>query len=153
VTAEEQAAMLTACQAATPEFDVSSLDDTLIDRRGSIAALTAVNDDALLTCSLYVSDGSWYSFGAGVETGGHFSQPSLSRAWNSEAEINIAHGVAIAATNVEVDAPDLPTATATVLDGRYIVWLPQSFDWSESTAGIQIRYLDENGQTLQSFDL
>jgi hypothetical protein len=82
------------------------------------------------------------------------SQPSLMRGWNSSgAEINVVDGVAPGAARVEVDAPDLPTATATVLDGRYIVWLPQSFDWSESTAGIQVRYLDEKGQTLESFEL
>ncbi|MEZ5297342.1 MAG: hypothetical protein R2697_13980 [Ilumatobacteraceae bacterium] len=134
---------------------MSSLnDETLIDRRGSIAALTATDGESHLTCAAHFRDGSWYSFGAGVDSGGDTSQPSLMRGWNTDgAEINVVDGVAAGAASVEVDAPDLGTAAATVVDGHYIVWLPQSLDWTESAAGIQVRYLDESGQILQSFDL
>lgn len=155
VTADERAAILSACQDSRSDFDMSSLNDqTLIDRRGSIAALTAVDGEVHLTCATHFHDGAWYSFGADVESGGDMSQPSLMRGWNSDgAEINVVDGVAAGAARVEVDAPDLPTATATVVDGHYIVWLPQSFDWTERTSGIQVRYLDESGQILQSFEL
>lgn len=154
VSPTEQAAIVTACNDSGAEFEVPSPDGALIDRRGSIAALTADNGDARLTCAAHLLDGTWYAFGTAADQGGDLMQPALMRGSNSDgAEINVVDGFAPGAVTVEVDAPDVPTATATVVEGRYIVWLPQSFDWTESVAGIQIRYLDAAGQTLQTIDL
>lgn len=153
VSPTERAAIETTCADITPGFEGLPSNGALIDRRGSIAALTADNGDDRLTCAVYLADGTWHRFGAAVEQGGDPLQPGLMRGSGSDAEINVVVGFAPDAVTVEVDAPDVPTATATVVDGRYIVWLPQSFDWTESVDGIQIRYLDAAGETLQTIDL
>ena len=74
--------------------------------------------------------------------------------WNVDgAEINTVDGFAPDAVTVEVDAPDLLTSTATVVNGRYIVWLPKAVDVDQDDLGIEIRYIDETGRTAQTIEL
>ena len=154
VSIDQQNAILDACGQIQPEFAAPLTDGVLVDRRGDIAAVSAMSGDTRLACAARLADGIWSSFAGGSGTGDDPGRPSLMQAWNVDgAEINVVDGSAPNAVTVEVDAPDLPTSTATVMDGRYIVWLPRAVDVDNEVLGVQIRYLDDTGQLIDTFEL
>ena len=154
VSIEDQTAITDACGQIQPEFAAPLTDGVLVDRRGDIAAVSAISGDTRLSCATRLVDGTWSQFASSAEGDGDLGTPQLMQAWNVDgAEINIVDGFAPDAVTVEVDAPNLPTSTATAVDGRYIVWLPKAVDVDQDDLGIQIRYIDDAGQAVQTIDL
>lgn len=154
VSVDEQNAILDACGLSQPEFASPLTDGVLVDRRGAFAAVSAISGDTRLTCAARFDDGTWSPMGTSSGTGDDLGSPGIDQSWNSDgAEINMVTGFASDAVTVEVDAPDLPTSTATVMDGRYIVWLPRAVDVDNEVLGVQIRYLDDTGRLIDTFEL
>ena len=154
VSIDEQTAILDACGQSQPEFTAPLTDGVLVDRRGAFAAATGISNDTRLVCTARLDDGTWSPMGTSVESGGDLDSPGFDQSWQDDgAEVTVVTGVASDAVTVEVDAPDLPTSTATVMDGRYIVWLPRAVDVDNASLGIEIRYIDDTGQTIQTFEL
>ena len=130
---------------AAPQFD-----GALIDLRGNIAAASLRQGDLALECAAQRRADGWMSFATSMSVGDSDGAPSLMRAFNSDAEINLASGLAPGAASVEVEVPDLPVASAPVIDGQYVVWLPFTFDWTDDAAAVEFRYLDESGTVIET---
>lgn len=159
VTDPDRAAMESACEVDYMTLDGNPVDfdGAYIDWRGSIAALSTTHDDQRATCAVQLRDGTWSAFATAtgdVAIVDGSTTPSLMKAWNDAASINIIDGTAPAAASVEIDVPDFPTATAPVIDGVFIIWLPDTFDWTDgSFAGLEIRELDANGTVIKTVTL
>ncbi len=129
-----------------------SFDGALIDRRGDIAAVIATTADASLECAARLVDGEWNPFSAGASWGGDTARPMLSSAYGGDAEITMISGLAPNATSVEIDAPDIMSGTAPVIDDRYVLWLPTGDTWERDTT-ITVRTLDTDGAVLTTTEV
>ena len=156
VSAADRAAIEAACEESLASHDdagfpeAPQLDGAVIDLRGNIAAVSLRQDDLELECAAQRRVDGWMSFASGMGIGDGDGRPSLMRAFNSDAEINLASGFAPRAVSVEVEIPDLPVASAPVVDGQYVVWLPFTFDWTDDPTAVQVRYLDADGTVIET---
>ena len=168
VSPEDRAAIVAACETAADMTRIPDaveiegvpmqpqFDGALIDMRGAIAAVVASTDDLMLVCSAYHSpDIGWYALGGGAGTGAAPLAPTASSVSNDDASLATVSGAAPDAVTVEFSIDGGPTGTSTVVDGRFVGWLPSSWDGlSESGEwGIEVRYLDADGHVVRTATL